>query len=122
MSNEDYPEEDFEVSLTKAIKPIHRDYPTLLVWYNRTVKENGSDGNLLSDLVRQPEYLNKLRKTIETLVSNKESGLAYKLAQILVHKAELSIDDPVYGEIQRYLRYHGIDTVIFPNVFEEGHA
>jgi hypothetical protein len=108
------------------IQPSNRGhYPVFLGWSlksSRSLDRKLDPADVWMEKLNDPKRMSFFYAVMNNLVKENKPDLGYRLAQLLVRKTKLKEDDPVFNQLQAYLKEKGIKMVLIPYVGSEGHA
>lgn len=64
----------------------------------------------------------RFQENFDRALKQHSPDMIYRVFQLFVNKSQLNTDDPLFTDLQLYLKEHGINTVLLPYVAQEGHA
>ncbi len=88
---------------------------TYLAWLHSKDKGDIGEDSPRVDSKRFQENFDKALK-------RHSPDMIYRVFQLFVNKSQLDIGNPLFTDLQLYLKEHGINTILLPYVAREGHA
>ncbi len=122
LEEEDSEEERFQETVTgSGLRRKLKPKSPFLAW--AMIQSGRKQGGDLSEKLKEPKIDAKLDEAISQLIHQYGPKRTYEALQYLVDKEELSdLENPVFEQLQGYLRKKGITLVLLPYVSREGHA